>query len=150
VALKGGRYKVDAIQSYTNNSNHAVTVGFQPKGIIFASHNRAQNTQDILVSNGTLSFGAAISASERVACAIYDEDADAGSVTNAGWSDAAVYLNVFSGAVQAAMDIVSIDSNGFTTVMDTVEPVAGRHVMYMAFGDAPSGDRHRLPVLGVG
>lgn len=137
IALKGGQYKVGTLNTRTDTNDIAITgVGFTPEAILFASSVRAQSTQDTLTANAALSFGAATSESERVACGVWSEDGLADSETSAGYHDAAVYMNVRDDAVAALMDLKSKESDGFTCVMDTVEPTAASQVMWLAIGAA--------------
>lgn len=135
LALKGGRYSVGNLLTRTDGNDIVETVGFQPKAILFTSTCDAEATQDVYRDHARFSIGAATGASERAVSAVFDEDNVADSETAQGSYDTAVYANIGSDdTIQGLMDLKSIESNGFTCVMDDVDP-AQAWVNYLAFGD---------------
>lgn len=138
IALKGGQYYVGDLTTRTDGNDISETVGFQPVAILFSSANRALSTQNTTTANGRLSIGAATSTSNRGAQAISDEDNLADTETATANYDTAVYLHVKDDVLEAAMDLKSIESDGFTCVMDDTE-TSGCWVTYLAFG-AEGGD----------
>lgn len=138
IALKGGQYSVGDLTTRADGDDISETVGFQPVALLFASANRALSTQDTPTDHARLSIGAATSASERAVQAISDEDNLADSETAYANYDTAVYAHVKDDAIEALMDIKSIDASGFTAVMDDTE-TAGCWVTYLAIGAAASG-----------
>jgi hypothetical protein len=137
IALKGGQYKVGQLTTRTDGNDIAETEpGFQPVAILFASANRALSTQDSSSAHLSISIGAATSTSNRATQAVWDEDNLADSETSNANYDSAVYAFVKDDAIQALMDIKSIDATGFTAVMDDTEPSAGAWVTYLAIGAA--------------
>jgi hypothetical protein len=134
IALKGGQYKVGSLTTRTDGNDIAVTgLGFTPVGIMFLSANRALSTQDEQTAHARMSIGAGTSTSNRAAQAFSDEDNLADSETAYANYDSAVYVNVVDDAAAGLMDIKSIDSGGFTCVMDDTDP-AGCFVTYLAIG----------------
>jgi len=133
VCLKGGQYSVGELTTRTDGADIAETVGFQPLAVMFASVNRALSTQDTMTVHTRMSVGAGTSASNRAVQAVSDEDELATTETATGNYDSAVYAHVADDAIVALMDIKSIESTGFTCVMDDTEAVAS-WVTYLAMG----------------
>ena len=145
IALKGGQYLVGDLTTRTDSNDISETVGFQPSAIIFASANRALSTQNTETAHARLSIGAATSASNRAVHAVSDEDNLADSETAYTNQDDAVYAHVIDDAIEALMDIKSIDASGFTCVMDDTETSAC-WVTYLAIGAAATGTEG--PLIG--
>jgi hypothetical protein len=150
ICLKGGKYDAGSITTRTDGNDIAVSNGFQPKGILFLSANRAESTSDTTTPDIKLSIGAATSISNRACAAISDEAGLTTTETAYSNYDSAVYSHIKDDASVGLMDIKSIDPSGFTCVMDTVEAAAGCWVGYLAFGDTPAVSVPRKPLLGVG
>lgn len=70
--------------------------------------------------------------------AISDEDNLADTETATGNYDSAVYINIADDAAVGLMDLKSIESDGFTCVMDDTDPSAC-WVTYLAFGSDEGG-----------
>lgn len=142
VAVKGGLWKVDNLLTQTDTVTTIVETGFgfTPAGTMLFSHNLAQSTAGTVQADGRLSIGAFTSASERNAQALLMEDGLANmDVTTALEADE-VYVNISSAsAVQGLMDVQSVDSGGFTLIMDDADP-SQAFVWFFSFGNsAPSG-----------
>ncbi len=101
--------------------------------MLFFSANRVHSTQDTVTDHNRLSIGAGTSTSNRAVQAISDEDALADTETAYTNQDDAVYAHVVDDAIEALMDIKSIDSDGFTCVMDDTES-SSCWVTYLAMG----------------
>jgi len=154
MAIKGANFAIGELQTRTDGAN-IVTNGldFKPSAVMFFSHNA---TEDDPATGGrdsaVLSIGAATGPAERSAS--YRSDID-----NLGTSRLAtavefdsVYINTDEAAAPAItglMDLVSMESDGFITVMDDPDPTAA-FVMYWAFGlEAAAGGPHRRMLFGV-
>jgi hypothetical protein len=133
VSLKGGQYLVGDLTTRTDGNDISETVGFTPAGLLFLSANRALSTQDTVTAHNRASIGAATSTSNRACAAWSSEDAIADSETAYANYDSACYAFVKDDAIEALMDIKSIDSSGFTCVMDDTETNAC-WVTYLAIG----------------
>ena len=152
LCLKGGQFKVGDILSQTTTDNTAETgVGFQPKALIFASHNKTESTADTPQDHDERTVGFATSATSRNCVGIMDKD-------NEGTMDVAhaihtdqCYSNQSTAAtiaVEGLMDLVSMDSDGFTFVMDDADP-AQAFAWYLAVGNSaaannPGAKRHSI------
>lgn len=131
--LKGGQYSVGDITTRTDGNDISEVVGFSPVAILFGSSNRALSTQGARTDHNRMSIGAATSTNNREVQAISDEDAlDTTEVACANYSSA-VYAYVKDDTTIGLMDIKSIDSTGFTAVMDDADP-SPCWVMYLAIG----------------
>jgi hypothetical protein len=135
LALKGGSYVVGDLLTLATTGTIAETgFGFSPKAALFLSQNKAQSTVDTGQPHDELSIGAFSSTTDRGAQCVIDED-------NVGTSDVGtavdhdeVYCNLDTNtAIEGLMGIQSVDSGGFTLVMDDPDPVAS-FVGYVAFG----------------
>jgi len=135
IALKGGQYSVGNILTRTDGNDIAETVGFQPAALLFASTNRAESTVQVPTDHARLSIGAATSTTNRATQAISDEDNLADSETAHANYDTAVYAHVVDDDTAGIMDLKSIESDGFTCVMDENDASAC-WVTYLAIGAA--------------
>jgi hypothetical protein len=137
IALKGGQYSVGDILTRTDGNDISETVGFQPVSLLFASANRALSTQDTATNDARISIGAATSTTNRATQAISDENNLADSETAHANYDSAVYSHVIDDDTTGIMDLKSIESDGFTCVMDENDASAC-WVTYLAIGESPA------------
>lgn len=139
LALKGGRFKVGDLLTLTNTTTDIVESGLgvgTPVAVLFGSHCRAQSTADTGQAEDGWTVGAATSATSRVGHGTHDEDAVANTDCNVAIEYDEVYVNISdngAGALEGLMDLKSMDSDGFTCIMDDADP-AGAFVWYLAFG----------------
>jgi len=135
LALKGGSYLVgDLLTLATTGTIAESGFGFSPKASLFLSHNKAQSTADLAQDHDELSVGAFSSTTDRGAQCVIDEDAVAPSDVGTAVEHDEVYCNLSTAtAIEGLMGIQSVDSGGFTLVMDDPDPVAS-FVGYIAFG----------------
>jgi hypothetical protein len=138
--IKGPRFVIGDLLTQTDTTTTIPEsgFGFQPEALMFFSHNAAASTQDVGQAEDNFSVGAAISATARVAHGGHDEDGVADTDISRVIEYDAVYIN--SDADDAdftvgLMDIQSIDSDGFTAIMDDADPVQC-FVWYIAIGAA--------------
>lgn len=138
LALKGGNYAVGNLLTQTDTVTDITEtgLGFKPTSALFVSHGMAKSTSDTAQNNSNTIIGAFSSLTNRGAQAGLDEDNLADSeVTTAIEFDAA-YVNIATDSTIAGlMDVKSIDSDGFTMIMDDADP-AQAFVWYVAFGPA--------------
>lgn len=141
LALKGGRYAVGDLLTATDTNNFSesgLSVG-TPVGLLFVSAGKAADSSDTPSAHDRWSMGAATSASERAAMATLDEDATADAECATAVEHDACYINIdTSDTVVGLMDLVSMDSDGFTVVMDDADP-SQAFVWFVAFGSNAGG-----------
>lgn len=145
LAIKGIQARVGSVLTQTDITTDIVAsgFGFQPGGILFFSVAKAEHTQDAPTVYDTYSMGAATGVSERVAQGLIDENGTANAEITTAIEYDEVYINLdTAAAVQGLMDLKSIDSGGFTCIMDDADP-SQTMVMYVAFG--PAAGPTRIP-----
>jgi len=135
LALKGGNYLVGDLLTQTSLTTIAETgFGFSPKGALFVSHNKAQSSADAVQAHDESSVGAFSSTTDRGGHCLIDEDAVPTSDVGTAVEHDELYCNLSTAtAIEGLMDIQSVDSDGFTLVMDDADP-AQSFVGYLAFG----------------
>lgn len=138
LVLKGGRYAVGDLLTQTDTTTDIVesSVGVgTPKAVMFVSHCTTQSTADTPQTHDEWSMGAATSTTARASVSVIDEDGTANSEIATGISYDEVYQNLSTAdAVEGEMDLKSMDSDGFTCIMDDADP-AQAFVWYVAIGD---------------
>ncbi len=117
--------------------------GFTPVATLLASHSSAQNPVDTVSNPYEFSIGAFTAPTDRIAMSARDNHLSATAVSGSMTSNAYAYIkqnaNVNTGdsssplSVDAALDVQSIDADGFTLIMDTAAP-AQALVGYLSFG----------------
>lgn len=138
VALKGGNYRVDNLLTQTDTVTDIVEsgFGFQPSSALFVSSGKIESTSDTTQADDKLSIGAFSGLTARGAQGTLDENALADSEVTTAIELDEVYVNIAADStVQGLMDVKSVDSDGFTMIMDDADP-AQAFVWYMAFGSA--------------
>lgn len=140
VALKGGSYKVGSLLTQTDTTTDIVVSGLasQPTSALFVSHGKAESVVDTFQDDDELSIGAFSSTSARAAMATADDDVAGTAVVSTSIEHDEVYVNLdaTTGALEGLMDIKTVDSNGFTCIMDDADP-AQSFVWYVTFGPTP-------------
>jgi len=136
LALKGGSYVIgDLLTSTTTGATITESgFGFSPKAALFVSHNKAQSTVDTAQNHDEVSIGAFSSTTARGAQCVLDEFGVADTDVGTAVEHDQVYCNLDTNmAVEGLMGIQTVDSDGFTLVMDDQDPAAS-FVGYIAFG----------------
>lgn len=160
VALKGGAYHIGDLLTATTITTIAETgVGFTPKGALLASHTSSQSSADSPQDSDRWSLGA-FTYPLRAAQGTADLDGLTDAQTATSLEQDEIYVSISaSDVVDGAMDIQSVDSDGFTAVMDDADS-AQRFVWYLAVGDSakmevkydwtgvPSGSAYTLTLRG--
>lgn len=140
IALKGMGAVVGDLLTMTDTTTDIVEsgFGFSPRAAMFVSHGKAQSTADTIQADDALSIGAFSGTAARAAMCTFDDDAAATAVVGTAVENDAVYIHMPNTAatVDGLMDIKSIDSSGFTCIMDDADP-AQSFVWYFAVGDTP-------------
>lgn len=124
LCIKGGSWFVTSSTTATNTTPFSVTgFGHQPLGIIVASASRAESAAGTGTGNLQGSVGVATAAANQVALFERDNNLTANAEVSTGIDVDCVYGNLDStGAVQGAMDLSSLDSDGATFVMSDADP----------------------------
>jgi len=136
LALKGGSYVLGDLLTQTDITTSIVEsgFGFSPTAAMFVSHCQTKSTSDTGQAHDRMSIGAFDSASSRGAQATLDTDGVADSEVTTAIEFDGVYVNISTAsAIDGEMDVVSVDSDGFTCIMDNADP-AQAFVWYIAFG----------------
>ncbi len=153
LCIKGGRFKVASFNQPTSTGSQAITgVGFSPSAVILASWNSA--TSSSIVSDQKLSIGAGTSSSSRFGLWEGDQNGTVGAQQSNSNLDRTKILKMMAHAnsptIDAAADLTSLDSDGFTLNWSTADATA-REILYLAMGSAASGRLSRSPALaGLG
>ena len=162
LALKGGYYSVGNVQTQTDTTTTIVAsgFGFTPKAAMLVSDLAAANAADVVVATDGWSLGAFTSTTERGAQATRDVDNLATTQVTTGVEHDEAYLRPSaSDTVDGLMDIQSMDTDGFTAIMDDADPTQA-FVWYLAFGglatmdikydwtSVPGGGSYTLKVKG--
>lgn len=135
----GARSRVDSFSTATDTTPfNGPALGFSPALALLTSVCRAASTADTPTDHAQMSAGSAVSASDRAALAVVDQDSPTtGNVGNAIEYDA-VYINLSTTpAVQGLMDVATW-ADPIQFVMDDADPSAAL-VGLIAWGDAPAG-----------
>lgn len=152
LALKGGgSYAVGNLLTQTDTVTPITEsgFGFTPVGALFASANRAQSSADTPTDHDAFSIGAFSDAGTRGAQGIFDEDAVVLSDTGAAVEFDEVYVNIdAASAIQGLMDVQSVDTDGFTCIMDDADPTLN-FVFYLTFGNVTVVPPAPVPVPDV-
>jgi len=144
LCLKGGTYAVGDLLTRTDGTPFSeMGLPFEPRGLIFASHNKAQSAADTAQALDERSIGFVASATQRNYVGVLDKDAiqvDPGpGVTEVGVAHNTneCYVNQSTAAtiiIEGLMDLTSMNADGFTVVMNDPDPVSS-FVWYLAMGD---------------
>ncbi len=141
ILLKGGNYTLGNLLTQTDLVTEIVESGFgySPAAGLLFSLCQAEHAQNNTTTVDTeISIGGFASATERGAVgAIARDNVATQDCANAVEHDA-VYANINSDAIEGLMDIQSVDSGGFTCIMDDADP-AQTFVWYLAMGGAAAG-----------
>jgi hypothetical protein len=145
LAWRGGNFVVGDLLTQTDTTTDIVEsgFGFQPNGIVFFSGGNAAATADAALGvHDEWSIGAASSTTNRHAQAATSRDGNTNMFAQTFIrqdASPAVYINVdpTSDAIEGLMDLKSIDSDGFTAIMDDADPVQA-FVWYIACGNPPA------------
>lgn len=137
LALAGGSYDVGDILTAADTNNFSTTgIGFTPVGVLYSSVCHAENTQDTSANDVKFSIGAASGAAERTAQAMSSDNGETTMEVFTAIEHDEVYIRPdLADGVEGLMDLVTLDADGFTNVMDDADPDAA-FVGYIAFGDS--------------
>lgn len=140
LALRGGSAAVGNFVTATSATTIVETgLGFAPTGVFFLSAAQPESTVDTVASNCSLAIGACTSPSNRACQSIIANDAANTSICGSSVREDACLALLNSGTVSAGVvDIQSMDSDGFTAVMDVADVTTQKYVAYIALGSTPS------------
>ena len=151
VALKGGLYTVGDLLTQTDTTTPIVEsgFGFSPKAGLLLSNTQAQSSSDTVQNDDAWSAGAFTSSTERGAQGTRDRDNQGTSQAATSVQHSESYVRISTAdAVDGMMDIQSVDSDGFTSIMDDADPSAA-FVWYLAFGSKKAEAEVRYDWTGV-
>ena len=139
LALKGGSYAVGNLLTQTDTTTPIVVsnLKFRPAAALLVSVCRAEATTDIFNANIDLSIGAFSALGERTSQGMFSEEGVSPAESSTSLEQDAVYTNISTAdAVEALMDIQSINNDGFTCIMDDAD-ASQMFVGFLAMGDPP-------------
>jgi hypothetical protein len=148
LAIRGASWAMGNLLTQTDTTTTSTVSGlpFQPAGIVFASGCRAEDASDTGTTPTRWSVGAATTTSERAAMGETGAQGSANTRVGTAVEHDAVYVNLADVAndgdpqtIQGVMDLNSITSDGFTTIMDDADP-SQAFVWWVAVGN-PAGGR---------
>lgn len=141
LAIKGPSLKLGDVLTQTDTNQFAETgVGFQPSALFVVSACKAESASGTVDAPDKSSVGVAISASERGAHGVIDRERPTSQIGVAVEHDA-LYVNLLDHntiSIEGLMDLVSMDADGFTAVMDDAD-TAQAFAWYLAVGAAAAG-----------
>ena len=109
-------------------------LGFAPRAILFWWSGRTEATDTVGRANSQNGFGVAVTSTDRRAITISGIDAQGTSDNQRAHSNVACILSVSNTpAIDGAMDLQSINPDGFTLIVDDAFPTSLR-VHYLALG----------------
>jgi hypothetical protein len=150
LSIAGGDWAVGNLLTRTDTADIAVTgLASQPSAVLFVSGNKAETVQDAAPgAHDEWSMGAATSATDRVVQHVASRNGNTDSFVFRTARTDAVYVNADPAnaayTLEGLMDLKSIESDGFTCVMDDADPSA-MFVWYVSVGPAPSGGATTYP-----
>jgi hypothetical protein len=158
LALKGGSYASGELLTKTDTSTAIDITGlsFKPAAVLFGSVGKAESTAGTPTAHLQFSLGAATSPTSRLAHAWHAEDNLSPSQVNLAVEYDACYIHIANAdTVDGLMDLTSMNSDGFSCIMDDADPSAN-WVGWLAFGPAADGgggaddeNAARLMSLGI-
>jgi len=140
--IKGGDWNAGTVQTRTDTNDIAVTgLASQPSGIFFFGHGKSLSLlADTGEDHAMLSVGAASSPSNRGCLGYSDENGLTTTEITTGVEFDEVYMSFdLADGIEALMDLKSIESTGFTCVMDDVETLLAADVHWISVGPAAAG-----------
>lgn len=137
ICLRGPRFAVGQLTQPTSTGQQAITgLNLTPATVLLFSGNSATDSQS--AQHARFSFGAGISSSARNC--IWSGDVDEADPTqcdhNMDRSKIIKLMTAGTPTVNAAADLVSLDSGGFTLDWTSADATQ-RHVQYLAMGSNP-------------
>ncbi len=139
LALRGPRTYVTDVLTRTDGNDIVVTgagVG-TPRGILVASTGQAEHSADTPAAPGWMILGGGVSDASRSTQGTRANDNLATTeAVGINETDEILAKSTNGAAIDALMDVKSIDSDGVTFVMDDTEPTAASWVGVVLFGDA--------------
>lgn len=137
LALRGGSYFVgDDVTATTNGTTLPISgMGFAPEAGFVFGHGKAENSVDTVSNDDRIVIGAFTGTSERGSQGMLDEHNTPDSDTERAVEHDQVLFNL-QPAITGRVDVQSMDSDGWTLVMDSADFVAA-FFGFAAFGDNP-------------
>lgn len=139
VAIRGPQMAVfNGLTQTDTSTTTVVDFGFTPRAAILVSAGKAASAADTPTAHDSLSMAFIVSATDRGARAVLDEDNIGTSEVSQGVEfDACLQKISLTSTNDALMDVQSVDTDaGYTFIMDDADP-AQSFFWGIAFGDAP-------------
>jgi hypothetical protein len=139
LALRGGSAAVGSFVTTTSATTITESgLGFAPTGLFFLSAEQPESVVDTTSTNCAMAFGAATSPTNRACQSVFANDASNSSVCGSSVREDACLQMLNSATVSAGIvDLQSMDSDGFTAVMDVADVTTQKYVTYLALGSTP-------------
>lgn len=147
IAMKGGNYLVGNLLTKDDGTDIVESgFGFEPSAVLLFSGCESEHTTDTLTTEDRFSVGAFSATDERNALGMIDVDNLADTEIYTAIEHDGVFAKISTGgALDAVMDVKSIDSGGFTCVMDDPEGSGNSSfVPYAAFGPRPTAPTNEV------
>lgn len=141
LAIKGAQFSIGDLLTQTDTVTDISETGFGfvPSAVLAVSHGTSASGAGTVQDHGEMSIGVAVSTSSRISVSIQDEDNLATTETSSAIEFDALYANISTAdAIEGLMDYKSIDSDGFTFIMDDADP-AQAYAWYLAIGPTTAG-----------
>lgn len=149
IAIKGGSFRVDSLLTQVDTTTDIVKsgFGFSPSSALFVSHGKSESAADTPQDDDEWSCGAFVDTTHRAAMAVSDDDAAGTAVVSSATEHDEIYINInaSTGAIEGLMNIKTVDSGGFTCIMDDADP-SQSFVWFIAFGPTPSSTNTPISV----
>ena len=147
LAWAGGQYRVDSVTTATNTTPfNGPTAGFTPSLAGFVSCGRAESTADTPTTNGMISFGAAVSATDRFSSAVQDVNGAATMNCGSAAEFDEVYISLDTSDPPVVVGLMDVNTwaDPLSLVMDDADP-SGSFVGVDLIGAAATGLTPNLP-----
>jgi hypothetical protein len=149
LAIKGGSYDIGEITTLTDTvTDIVITNGFLPSGGMILSHMSTESASIGVSQQLSLGIWNFLGTTRRAVLSVSDRDAVGTTDVNTSSMWTEVYRNeaTAGGTLIALMDIKSIQTDGFTCIMDDAES-GNRFAWHVTFGAALPG--HPVQLRGT-
>ena len=147
LCLKGGQWAAGESLTQTDTTTDIVVSGlaFQPVGGMVISHANVESTPNTVQTHNRASIGGFDSATSRGCQGHLDQDAVLDTVCTLIVEHDAVYASITTGeAIDALMDVKSVDAGGVTFIMDDADS-AQNWFAWLMCGSAAGGGGGQAP-----
>jgi len=145
LALKGGSYKVGAINQATSTGDQATTgVGFTPAILFLTSFGAVAATGFQANSRRTIGIGTSVTA--RGCIWAGETDNQATTICDSDLDRTEIFKSFTPGTptLESSAELKTLDSDGFTLTWGTADATA-RQICYLAMGATPAAGGNAVP-----